>query len=239
MSVWERDDALFIDSTLPLQTIRDCFSPEQDLDGFYRAFLPDPYMARVIDAGRGLRMMKDFDLRWRLIEAILTQNASVKQTRNMDRLLRTQFGNGHTIDFSRLCAARERELQDLCRVGYRARYIKAIAEAVQSGTLDLEALRPLSGEQARAILAAYPGIGPKVADIVLLYGYGKPDAFPMDAWIKRALTREYFKGKVQSEKTLREFGFSNFGRHVGIAHLYTFFYERKLRIKHKISVNTI
>lgn len=239
VAIWENDTTIFIESDLPWETILSCFWLEQNLQGFYGAFTSDSYLSSVIEAGRGLRVMKDFDLRWRLIEAILTQNASVKQTRTMGRLMRAHFGNGHTVDFSKVCAATERELQGTCRVGYRARYVKAIAEAVMNGELDLEALHSLSGEKARAILTAYEGIGPKVADIILLYGYGKPDAFPMDVWIRRALIREYFKGKSQSDKTLREFGFTYFGRHVGIAHLYIFYYERKVRIKQEISVNTI
>lgn len=82
------------------------------------------------------------------------------------------------------------ELSDLAplHAGYRAQYVLAAAQRAASGALDLEALRDLPLEAARAALMALPGVGRKVADCALLYGLHRTECFPVDVWMKRALT---------------------------------------------------
>jgi len=95
--------------------------------------------------------------------------------------------------------------------------------------LDIKQIRKVDSERARKLLLEIKGIGPKVADIILLYGFGKPDVFPMDIWLRKALIREYFNNEKISDSKLRGFALDYFGRYAGIAHLYMFYYERKLR----------
>ncbi len=211
---------------------------EYDLHDFYRKFSPDRYMGRLIRTYRGLRVMRNWDLFWSFIEGICTQNASVKQIRHMDRSLRVNFGEKitfpdgeifHTFPGPEVLAGlTAKELQEGGRVGYRAEYIINAAKLILNGNLDLTELKDIPTGEAREILKTQvKGIGNKVADIILLYGLGKPDAFPMDRWIRRALVREYSKGKRVADRKLRDFALEYFGEHAGVAHLYTFTHERK------------
>jgi len=80
------------------------------------------------------------------------------------------------------------------RAGYRAKYLLQAAKCVASGETDLETLKGLPIEQARAELIKIPGVGPKVADCVLLYGFHRLEAFPKDVWMNRVLEETYPQG---------------------------------------------
>ena len=60
-------------------------------------------------------------------------------------------------------------------------------------------------EMAREELMKLPGVGPKIADCVLLFGYGKYDAFPVDTWILKVLVQAYFRGRHKPLSQLQVF----------------------------------
>ncbi len=78
--------------------------------------------------------------------------------------------------------------------GYRAPYLLAAARAVAEG-FDHASLAALPREEARARLVALRGVGPKVADCVLLFACGRLDACPVDVWIERALSPLFPRAK--------------------------------------------
>ena len=131
---------------------------------------------------------------------------------------------------ARLAACSEDELRT-CKMGFRAPYILAAAKAVVSGELDLSRLRNLPTAEARAELMGLHGVGRKIADCVLLFAYGKQDAFPVDVWVRRALTELYFPRRRPSEKRLAHFANTHFGPNAGYAQQYLFHYVRTLRPK--------
>ena len=122
------------------------------------------------------------------------------------------------------------ELRDI-GAGYRAPYVRESARMVANG-FDLETLRAMPLPEARRVLAAFPGVGPKVADCVLLFSLGHTDAFPVDVWIGRALKTLFFDGgtpgRRETERLLHELGPMS-----GIIQQYIFHYarERKLATK--------
>jgi N-glycosylase/DNA lyase len=113
-----------------------------------------------------------------------------------------------------------------CKMGFRAPYLRAAAKAVASGELDLNRLSQLSADQARAELIQLPGVGPKIANCVLLFAYGFQEAFPVDVWISKALRELYFPGKRVKQKRLERFSQTHFGRYAGFAQQYLFHYMR-------------
>jgi N-glycosylase/DNA lyase len=125
----------------------------------------------------------------------------------------------------RLAACSEAELRE-CKMGFRATGLLNAARQIAEGKLDLEHLRTLDYTAARAELMKLHGVGGKIADCVLLFGYGFDSAFPVDVWIERALQRLYFPKRRASEKRLRKFAASHFGPHAGYAQQYLFHYMR-------------
>ena len=113
-----------------------------------------------------------------------------------------------------LMGAAPEDLQPL-RCGFRAPYILSAARLVADGTVDLPAIGSLPLPEAREQLMRIKGVGPKVAECALLYGMHRLDAFPMDVWIKRAMST-LFPGKKPED----------FGPYAGIAQQYLFHYSR-------------
>jgi N-glycosylase/DNA lyase len=86
---------------------------------------------------------------------------------------------------------------------------------IASGEVSLQAIHGMNTETARRELQKLPGVGPKVAECTLLYGYGRHECFPVDVWIKRALAEFYPGG----------FPFMNHPE-AGVAQQYLFHYIR-------------
>ena len=111
-------------------------------------------------------------------------------------------------------------------MGFRAPSLLAAAQQIDSGKFDLEKLRTMIYTEARHELMTLRGVGGKIADCVLLFGYGFDSAFPVDVWIERALQELYFPRRRASEKRLRHIAATHFGPHAGYAQQYLFHYMR-------------
>jgi N-glycosylase/DNA lyase len=72
-------------------------------------------------------------------------------------------------------------------LGFRAPYLVATARSISAGSdWSWSDLRELPIGVARSRLTALPGVGPKIADCVLLFGLDRLEAYPVDRWIRRA-----------------------------------------------------
>ena len=119
------------------------------------------------------------------------------------------------------------EESELVRIGsgYRAPYIKKSA-AIIAGGYQLEKLRDMPLDIARKELLKFPGVGPKVADCVLLFSLGHADAFPLDVWMKRAMRLMYFQGAEPGKKAMED-QIAALGPNSGILQQYIFQYARE------------
>jgi N-glycosylase/DNA lyase len=100
--------------------------------------------------------------------------------------------------------------------GFRSKYIYSAAEAVVSGKINFDDIRKMDYPTAKKQLMTIKGVGPKVADCVLLFGLGFTEAFPIDVWIKRVISKYYGDG----------FTPDYFGKYAGIAQQFLFYSER-------------
>ena len=128
----------------------------------------------------------------------------------------------------RLARVSEKDLR-ACGLGYRAPYLKAAARMYASGKIDPEKLKGLEDDALREALMEIPGIGEKVAECVMLFGYGRESAFPVDVWISRVMRRWYFRNRKIPDKKIREFARKHFGPYCGWAQQYLFHYARSAR----------
>jgi len=104
---------------------------------------------------------------------------------------------------------------DSCRLGYRKDRLIMLAQIVEDGILDPEALKEMDYPECRRTLLGVTGIGPKVADCVCLFAYGHLEAFPVDARISRSLEKVY--GVRGGYDRLAAFGRERFGSYAGYA----------------------
>jgi N-glycosylase/DNA lyase len=208
---------------------------ELDLAVVVATFPADEPMRAAVAACRGLRLLRQ-DAWECLASFILSSTKQIVQIRQIVSLLCERFGEpitaapqyGPAFAFpSAACLARVTEA-DLraCKMGFRAPYLLESARMVVEGKIDLERLRQVPVEIARAELMNLPGVGRKIADCVLLFGYGFQSAFPVDVWVIKALQRLYFSRRRASAKRLRHFSETHFGPNAGYAQQYLFHYMR-------------
>ena len=195
-----------------------------DLDRDYGALkLTSPYLRDCAEFGAGIRILRQ-DAWEALCSFIISQCNNIRRITSIVERLCAQFGreavnvNGVYRIFPEpeiLAALEPEDLAEL-RCGYRAPYIISAARAVDGGALDLERLSTLSHSKVLHELIELPGVGPKVANCVILYGLGNMSGFPVDVWMRRAL-KEHFP---------TDFDPASLGELAGLAQQYMFYYER-------------
>ncbi|HTD86205.1 MAG TPA: DNA glycosylase [Candidatus Binatia bacterium] len=208
---------------------------DMDLDAVLLSFPDDEPMREAVLACRGLRLLRQEP--WECLASfILSSTKQIVQIQQIIALLCERFGKplivppGHAPAFAfptaeRLAACAETELRG-CKMGFRAPNLLATAKLLTAGELNLESLRTRTTAEARAALVELPGVGPKIADCVLLFAYGFQDAFPVDVWVLKALNQLYFAKRRPNPRKLREFADTHFGSNAGYAQQYLFHYMR-------------
>jgi N-glycosylase/DNA lyase len=222
------------------------FALDHPLGEICDSFPKDPVMNAARDFCYGLRIIRQ--PKWECLSTFIC--SSVKQVshiRQISLALRKRFGEHRTIGGQivytfpsprRIAQASEKQLLE-CKLGYRAKNLRATARRVSSGQADLEAWSALSDAELRKILCALPGVGPKIANCVMLFAYERLRAFPIDVWIERVLRQHYFsRRKKMTARRLREFSETYFGEHGGYAQQYLFHHARtSRRVDQAIEVN--
>jgi len=200
--------------------IKNSLGLEEDLSPFYALAHRDPILRQAKKDLYGMRITPLPDLLSALILAITLQRASYGRTERMLHLLYLCYGQKVRFDNQRvivcpraqtLAEVSELELREECKLGYRARYLKAAAEAVANQELpDLRELGNLSIEQARDVVMRVKGIGEYAAEVILPH-----PSFPIDSWSAKIFQQlfcvepsERAGGIISAIKTYakREFG---------------------------------
>ncbi len=113
--------------------------------------------------------------------------------------------------------------------GFRSKNMLEFAASVERGDFDPYSLGGLGYDRAREALMDVKGIGPKIADCILLFSLGYLQAFPVDVWIRKVVSRVYLGKDDENEERVRRFGTSYFGRYAGYAQEYIYAYSRGVR----------
>jgi len=244
----KQDDHTLIFQTYPesLGTpfIKRYFRFQDDLPKILKNIDRDAHITVAIRDLFGLRLIRQEP--WEcLISYICATYANISRIKDMIERLSRMLGekvrfNGKIFyTFPTRKALARATLKDLlkCNLGYRAKYVLKTAKLVNSNQFNLEALARLTYDKGRRQLFTLQGVGPKVADCVLLFSQDKLEAFPVDVWIKRIVTAYYThlvphtRLHLNDEQSLKnrqisEFGRQYFGRYAGYAQEYLYSYYR-------------
>lgn len=118
------------------------------------------------------------------------------------------------------------DLREHARVGFRDVRIVETAKAFVDGYLNFEDEKNLTDKALHNKLKELPGIGPKVADCIMLFAYHRRETFPVDVWIKRVM-ETLFIGKEVPKKQVDDYAREIFGDLAGYAQQYLFYYGRE------------
>ncbi len=155
----------------------------------------DPVLAAALRLHPGLRILRQ-PPRDALIGFLCSSNKRILQIREMVARLATELGAelgaGHHAlpEWSALAAADDATLKR-CALGYRAAFLRGTARRLVDRPRWAEELAALPTPELLMELRTLPGVGPKVAACVALFGFGRLESFPVDTWVVQALGGAY------------------------------------------------
>ena len=184
-----------------------------------------PLLSEPIKFGGGIRILKQ-DLFETLISFIVSANNNIKRIQLILNRMREKLGKnmGDFYAFptrEELLKVDEKFFKDI-GAGYRAGYIYKVVRQVDEKMLKEWDNLPTS--KLRKKLIALSGVGPKVADCVLLFGYGRKDVFPVDTWIAKMFNKYY--SPLENREEIRRRLTEEFGNLAGYAQQYLFYFMR-------------
>lgn len=172
-----------------------------DLDRDYAAILDsydDPSLVQACGQYRGIRILKQDE--WETVcSFIISANNNIPRIKGIIGRLCENFGEKitdtvYSFPSAEKIAALELEDLDVLRAGFRNKYILDAAHKISSGEVDLEKIKTADFDAARTELLKIKGVGEKVAQCALLYGFGRVEAFPVDVWVRRIVSELYPEG---------------------------------------------
>lgn len=214
---------------------RDYFDFNTPYEEICLGFERDEVLSEAVKICGGMRLLNQAPFET-LITFIISANNNMARIRRIVEAICKRAGSQIEFEGQLLYAfptpeqlgqLEERDLVE-CGAGYRAKYIVQTTRAVLDG-FSLEALEKKTYLEAKKVLCGLAGVGPKVADCILLFSLHKKNAFPADVWIKRVL-RSLYHFVPQNDAHMMQYAREKFGEYGGIAQQYLFHYARSRKI---------
>lgn len=212
--------------------IRHYFQLDLDLEAVTSSFDRDVLIHRAIEGCRGLRILRQPAWECTISFICATYSSIPMITRRiglicqgMGRKLTGPHGDYYMFPSPEELAASGPSVLKECRAGYRSRYIREAAAAIAGDRGWEERIRSLAYPDAREALMELPGVGGKAADCILLFAFGRYEAFPVDVWIQRIMKAAYpeaMEGRGDPCGRIGRFARSYFGRYAGYAQEYLY-----------------
>lgn len=205
------------------------FDFETNYDKIITRLSENATLAPAINYGKGVRLMHQPVVET-IISFIISANNNIPRIQKSLEQIAKNFGTnlGEFYAFPTLNQLSKITEQDFVKFGcgYRAPYLVDTIKKLNSGEFDLEKLKTLNTLEAKKQLLTLKGVGPKVADCILLFGLGKRDIFPVDTWIEKVYAQD-FSGTLKNRNKIAQFFVETFKDLSGYAQQYVFYYKRK------------
>ena len=222
--------------------IHNFFRFDDDFQRIKKQLSKDKVMKKAINNFPGMRILRQDPFQC-YISFIVSSNSNIPNIQTRLQKLSQKFGEKMIIDKNefflfpkpeKLANASINEIAK-CGLGYRTKYVKKAAIAVNKGTIDFPSLKKQDYQEARDSLCQVFGIGKKVADCILLFSLDKLEAVPLDRWVLRILQKYYSKEFQISTKTITEKTYDelhnkivdHFGEYAGYGQQFLFKNERE------------
>ena len=244
LNVKKEDDMVIFDNTTVEEFEKiwvDYFDLERDYSIIKeRLKRYDEHLEASVEFGGGIRLLRQ-DV-WEMIVSFIisANNAIPKIKKTIERLSKA---GGESIgiyrgveyysfpDVKNIYSLQQEEIEN-CKAGYRAKYIKDSCGMIARGDVEIQKLKAMDAKESRNELLRLSGVGPKVADCIMLFGLQKYEAFPVDVWVKRVMEHFYVEEEM-SLKKMRDYAVDKFGDLSGFAQQYLFYYARENGIGRK------
>ncbi len=214
------------------------FDVKRDYSKIYQGAINENVEVLTVSAtqGKGIRLLNQDPVET-LFCFIISQNNNIPRIKNSIEKLCKSLGEkqvnflGEYYAFPSIVqiASASVEFFKSIGLGYRAEYVKGVAELICSG-FDAYALSNLSTSELKRKLIELRGVGPKVADCVALFGYKKSDSFPVDTWIEKVYKQD-FLGTLNDREKISKYFTDRFKDNSGYYQQYLFHYKRNTEQK--------
>lgn len=198
----------------------------------------DVFMRTSVQFGEGIRILHQ-DLWECIISFIISANNNIPRIKKIIEKISKAYGT--KIEFEgkdyytfptpiQLSKASVQDLRNL-GLGFRDKYVYHTTKMVLEKQVDLEQIKCLDDSKIiRKELLKLDGIGPKVADCIMLFSLKRWDVFPIDVWVRRVMNELYIHQEREekiSRKVLEELAEEKFLKMAGIAQQYLFYWKRE------------
>ena len=191
-----------------------------------------------IEYGNGIRILKQ-DTWEALISFIISANNNIPRIKGIIERISKKYGK--TIKWQgkeyytfptpeELSKASVVDLRKL-GLGFRDTRVFKTTRLVNTKQIDIYELEKIiHTKKLREELLKYPGVGPKVADCIMLFSMRRFEVFPIDVWVRRVMTELYFENEtkiVPNNKQILNYAEETFGNLSGLAQQYLFYWRRE------------
>jgi len=205
-----------------VRDVRHMLRLDDDMLPFYQAVAADSEFQWIANEGAG-RLLRSPTVFEDLVKMICTTNCSWALTEKMVHALVNELG--HESDDGRksfpaaeaMAKRPTRFFRDRIRAGYRAPYLKELAQRVASGHLDVESwlTSDLPHNELMKELKSVKGVGNYAAENLLKL-IGRYDGLALDSWTRAQFARARNHGRTASDKKISRF-YSRFNSWRGLA----------------------
>ncbi|MGN1302628.1 MAG: DNA-3-methyladenine glycosylase family protein [Clostridia bacterium] len=198
----------------------------------------DNYLKTSIEYGEGIRILNQ-DLWETLISFIISANNNIPRIKGIIERISKSYGEKIVWDkaeyytFPTPQELSKASVEDLRNIGLGFRDVR-VYETTKIINENPNKLKELEDEKdvnkLREELLKFPGVGPKVADCVMLFStLKKLEVFPIDVWVRRVMNELYIKNDDETKinkKEIEELAKTKYGNLAGIAQQYLFYWRR-------------
>ena len=199
----------------------------------------DEYLEESIKYGNGIRILNQ-DLWEVLISFIISANNNIPRIKGIIERISKQYGKEivykEKIYYTfptpeELSKASVEDLRKL-GLGFRDKRVYETTRKIHKGEIDLSKIAEMKDtNKIREILETMPGVGPKVADCILLFGLKRFEVFPIDVWVRRVMNDLYIKNEDETKvnkKEIENLAKTKYAELAGIAQQYLFYWRRAI-----------
>lgn len=222
-----------------IKTVIDYFDLDTNYDKIKEELSKvDENMKKSIEHGEGIRILNQ-DLWEMIISFIISANNNIPRIKGIIEKISKKYGK--PIKFNNkiyytfptpeeLSVATVEDLRNL-GLGFRDKRVYETTQMVFNGEIDLKELEKIENtNELRKRLLEFPGVGPKVADCVMLFALKRFDSFPIDVWVRRVMNDLYIKNEDETKvtkKQIEKIAKEKYGDLAGIAQQYLFYWKRE------------
>lgn len=217
------------------KVVKEYFELEKDYSSIEKRIASlDDYVKKALKNTSGMRHLKQ-DFFETIISYIISANNNIPRISKSVNEISKRYGKKIEFDDEEYYLfPTPEQLKDVtiddyraCGVGFRDKYIYNTVKRINNKEIDLVKMQDMDTPSLRKELLSLMGIGPKVADCILLFSCGRQEVFPIDVWVERVMKKLYFNDKNISKKEILKYASDNFGNDAGIVQQHLFYNIRE------------